>query len=72
MKAFFKSLLSPTGEVSATRFTQVVGLFMAFTIAILSVIYATGDYVGIGIICLCFIVPQSVTKVMQKKIEVSK
>lgn len=65
---FFKDLISETGTISTTRFVQIVGLVMAFIIAIIG-ISAGKDLIGTAIICLVFIVPQAVAKVIQRKFE---
>jgi hypothetical protein len=65
---FIRDLLSETGSISATRFVQVVGLFMALGIAIKGMSDRV-DMTGLSILCLSFIIPQTIAKVMQKKLE---
>jgi hypothetical protein len=65
---WIRELLSEKSELSTTRFVQVVGLFMAFGIALLGLKLGV-DCVGLSILCLSFIIPQTIAKIMQKKIE---
>lgn len=67
MKAI-KELLAEKGSLSMTRLVQVIGLFMAFAIAMVGLRLAV-EPVGLSILCLSFIVPQTIAKVMQKKLE---
>ena len=67
MKAI-RELLSEQGDLSTTRFVQVVGLLMAFGIAIVGINKGV-ELTGLSILCLSFIIPQTIAKVMQKKLE---
>lgn len=68
---FITRLLSEKGDISTTRFVQVIGLIMAFAIAMYGMSKST-DLVNLSILCVSFIIPQTVAKVMQKKVEVTK
>jgi hypothetical protein len=65
---FIHGLLSEDGTISTTRFVQINGLFMAFIIAIIG-IEKNIDISALSILCLSFMVPQTIAKVMQKRIE---
>lgn len=71
MTKWLLELLSEKGALSTTRVVQVVGLIMAFILAIIGIVKGD-DLVGIAILCLSFIAPQTVAKVMQKKVESTK
>jgi hypothetical protein len=68
---FIKSILSEKGELSTVRLTQIAGLFMAFYLAILGINKGI-DPTTLSILCLSFIIPQTIAKVMQKRIEAGK
>lgn len=69
MKEFIEKLLSENGAISTTRLVQVLGLFMAFIIAVVGLSKSI-DLINLSILCLSFIIPQTVAKVMQKRTEV--
>lgn len=65
---FLKDLLSEKSELSTTRAVQLLGIFMAFILAIIGMEKSV-DLTALSVLCLSFIIPQTVAKVMQKKIE---
>lgn len=66
--SMLKELLSEKGDISTTRVVQILGLFMAFAIAIIGLNKGSDSY-GLSLLCLSFIIPQTIAKVLQKRLE---